>query len=269
MIKFKLSHVPTLSILVLLAGCRNISSSGGNTGPVNPDLTGNWQITFAPTAGPALFPNASGFLMESITDSSSTKEVSAELRAVGASGCFFGVNPLFGTGQVAGTDLGIKTASTDGQYIQLSGTLNATSDQFTGSYNVSGGCASGDAGTVSGQRYTALTGTYSGPIASTPMQTLSFDLLQNGLGNGNGQFVVTGTLNATGFSCFQTGTMGAADGDVSGNSFNLTFATNDASGANLSVAGTFDPAASTLTLDSVSVDKGVCAGSYGSATLTK
>jgi len=54
---------------------------------------------------------------------------------------------------------------------------------------------------------------------------------------------------------------------VTGNSLQLPFSTTDPSQAQLVLQGTFDATADTVTLSSIQITSGTCAGSYGTATL--
>ena len=263
-----------LALLSLcFCGCESVSVTGTTSTPTTPqnsDATGNWQITFKSSGGPTLFPYATGFIMENITDTGTTKFLTAELTATSAAGCFQGTYAIFGTGAVNGTELTINSASINGQYVNIASTLDATSTHFTGTYAVTGGCATGASGAVSAVQYAALTGTYSGTVTgSSPAQTIKLQLTQNGQGNGNGEFQVAGSAAVTGFSCFQNGTLSAGSSFVTGPSAQLNFVTNDVTGAQLDLVGTFDPAADTVTLTSINVSSGACAGSLGTATLTR
>jgi hypothetical protein len=253
-----------------LCGCQTVSfNGGGGSGPPNPNTSGNWQINFTPKTGPALFPYASGYILENITDSGSTKFTTAELTATAASGCFVGENGIFATGSVDGTDLALGSASVNGQFLNMNSTLNADSTEFTGTYSVTGGCGNGYSGTIAAQLYAPLTGTYSGTISgSSPAQTIELQITQNGLGNGNGDFLVTGSLVATGF-CFAGGSIVIPNSFVSGSAATLNFQINDASGAEVMIKGTLDVAADTLTVSSIDVSSEICGGSYGAVVLTR
>jgi len=265
-INLKLTQVSVVlaCLTAFLCGCQPSS------GPVNPNVSGNWQISFTPTSGSALFPDASGYIKEDITDNGASKFTTAELTETSSAECFVGGNAIFATGTIKGTEMTLDSASVNGQSVEIYSTLNASSTQFTGTYQVAGGCANGSAGSVSGTEYAPLTGTYSGSVTgSNPAQTIQLQLTQNGEGNGNGDFLVAGTLLATGFSCFNSGTITVPNGFVSGSSAQLDIVTNDASDAQLILKGNLDQAAGTLTLSTINVTSGACAGLYGTATLTR
>ena len=152
----------------------------------------------------------------------------------------------------------------------MEATADSTLTKLTGTYSVNGGCANGVSGNISGQLYASLTGTYAGTSASgNTAATLSLLLAQQAQGTGDGRSLVTGTAQFTGFPCFTQGTLATPSGFVRGSAVTLTFATDDANGATLLLAGTFDPAADQLQLSTVEVQGGACAGSYGTPTLTR
>ena len=255
----------------ILAGCSTISSpsTAAPTAPANPSASGNWQFNLTPTSGSALFPFLSGYIQENVSDASSSKFTLAELTGTGTNHCFVGVNPVFATGSVNGAAFVLNSASINGQFLDISGTLNSDSTQFTGSYRVQSGCASTSAGKVSGQQYASFTGTYKGSSSAFPAQVLTLSLTQTPGGNGNGQFEIYGTLAAAGFSCFATGTLAASDGEISGSNVQLNFATDDPDHATLTMAGTINPGATSFNATTINVNGGSCAGSFGPALLTQ
>lgn len=245
------------------------SGSGSTEPPPAANISGNWQITLTPTAGDSLFPSLSGYIQQNVTDGTATNYVSEEFSAAATSGCYTGINAIPGSGQVEGTQVSLDSFSVNGQYLDIYGTINSAGTSLTGTYTVSGGCAGGAQGTASGTQYAALTGTYTGSLPGVSGGAVSLTLQQNSLGNGNGQFEVGGTASFTGWSCFTTGTLAGPSGWVSGSTVQLDFGTGDPSGAQVVFAGTMDAAASTVTLSSVEVTAGACAGQYGTGTLAK
>ena len=147
-------------------------------------------------------------------------------------------------------------------------TRNTAGDQLTGSYKDSGGCIGGSNGTVTGTRYAPLTGTYAGSIGtSTPAPTVSVTSTQGGQGTGSGTTQLTGNATFTGFTCFTKGSVSTPDSYVLGSQVVITLGTNDPTGAQAILTGTFDSGATTITLTSVNVTGGSCSGNYGTATL--
>jgi hypothetical protein len=229
-------------------------------------LTGNWVFQTTPSSGGTPFTGLAGFINEESQNPGVNDVATAALMAM-PGGCYQGADTIPLQGTVQASTLGLRSFDVNGQYVTINATKDAKADQLTGTYSVSGGCANGDAGTITGTRYAVLTGSYAGSTGSG--QGLQVTLAQNVQGTGSGTFFVGGTGTFTGFSCFTTGTMAASNGSVIGNAVMLTFATNDAGGGQLVLTGTIDQAAATLTLTSVDVTGGSCAANLGGATLTK
>jgi hypothetical protein len=179
------------------------------------------------------------------------------------------VNPIGGAGQIQGTQMSFSSFSVNGQFLSIEGTINAAGNSFTGTYQITGGCAGGATGTVSGTQYAALTGTYSGSRSGTAGSTIQLTLSQNQQGNGNGVFLITGSAQFTGFGCFTAGTLSADSGIITGSDVQLAFSATGESGTQIVLTGTIDTAADKFTVSSIQVNGGSCAGSYGTATLTR
>ena len=267
--------VLTSLTLLLSAGCAKSGSggaggSGSGSGSSAPDpyanMSGNWQIEATPTKGSAPFTTLSGYVDELAVNATAHQTNAAFL--VKSTGCFADTTTIPLSGNVEQPNVSLSSFSIEGQILTLTATKNEAATTLSGTYQVAGGCGGGETGTITGQKYASLTGTYKGSLASSPGRSLSLNLSQFVDGTGTGTFLVTGSATATGFSCFTSGSLGATGaGYVSGSSAVLTFTTNDATGAQLVLTGTFDTGATTLTLNSVQVTSGSCAGSYGNATL--
>jgi hypothetical protein len=252
-----------------LSGCSSLiipvsGEASADSGAVDPIATGNWQFNLTSSSGAALFPYLSGYLRED----SAGNYVDAELTETSSSGCFIGTNAISADGTVSGTALTLDSFSVNDQFLEMNGTMNATGSSMTGTYSVSGGCAAGDSGTFTGALYSQLTGTYTGSIDNaSSSETISLKLQQNSSGNGNGVLLVAGTATFSGISdCFTSGTIVAPAGYISGNMTQLVF--TDTNGNAIQLKGSIDAAADTLTLSSIAMISGSCAGtSYGTATL--
>lgn len=240
-------------------------------------LTGNWVITATSTAGTSPFSTLMGFINEESQEPGTYDLTTAALQVTpSASSCYDSAIIVPFNGATEGTAIKLGSLSDNGQYITIAATKNSTATAFTGTYTISGGCAKGDAGTLAGTQYTALTGTYaatgltSAIPGSTGSQGISLALSQYVQGTGSGTFLVSGTATFTGSACFTSGTMAATAGYVLGNTAVLTFTTNGASTPDAILTGTFDVAADTLTLNSFQVTGGSCAGTSTATTaLTK
>ncbi len=254
-----------------LAGCATTGHPGSGGGGSNPGyvyLTGNWQIETTNTTAPVPFTSLGGFINEQ-GDNPGVDDLTTAALLAKPGDCYLGAPTIPLQGATQGDHLGLHSFSVNGQFVTISATKDATATHLTGTYTVSGGCANGAAGTISGTKYAPLTGTYAGPInGSSPAKTLQLTLSQYTTGTGDGVFLIGGSAVFNGFTCFTQGTMPSTSGSVSGSSATLTFNTNDMSGAQVVLTGTFDPAAKTLTLSSVQVTGGSCSGPVGGATLT-
>lgn len=252
-----------------MAGCTTAGyPTNGSTPPPAgyAFLTGNWVFATTPTASPTPFTGLSGFIDEQDQDPGTNDVATAALQAQ-PSNCYLGADTIPLEGTVQGTALGLHSFSVNGQYVTINATKNSTATTLTGTYSVSGGCANGAAGTITGTRYAILNGTYTGSFTNSPAQGLQLAVSQNTQGTGSGNFFVSGTAAFTGISCFTTGTMAADNGSIIGNMVVLTYTTNDPSGAQVVLSGEINPTASTLTLSSAVVTGGSCAGALGGATL--
>lgn len=260
-------------LLIVLSGCANPGSGPGSSGSGSgsgnstyPSFTGNWEIQVTPKNGPTPFTALAGFIYES--GQGTSEFLTASLQAQ-PSTCYTDavIIPLYGGTDKSG--LNLTSFSVNGQVLSINVQADTAGTQFSGNYSIKGGCADGASGTLTGTEYAAVDGTYAGTITgSSPAETMSLDLSQYIQGTGSGAFLVTGSATFTGISCFSQGTLASTNGTVIGNAVNLTFNTNDPEAAQLTVAGTIDTAAKTLTLTSIQVVGGSCPGSLGTATLT-
>ena len=266
----RLVRAASIGLLVgALSGCSTAvnpdpTSGSPSTAAVGPIVTGNWQFNLTPSSGNALFPYLSGYLREDAAGN----YVDAELTETSSSGCFDGTIPISADGTAAGTALTLNSFSINGQFLAMTGTMNGTGSSMTGNYTVSGGCASGNSGTFTGTLYSQLTGTYVGAIAnSNPAATISLNLQQSSAGNGNGVILVAGTATFSGMSsCFtSSGTVLAPSGYITGSMTQLSF--TDTNGNQIQLNGTIDVAADTLTLSSITMLSGSCAGKSYDAVL--
>lgn len=269
----RLRGISIFAAAMICAGCGDKSHpsivSTTPTGLVNPTATGNWQIALTAYAGGEIFPTLSGYIKDDEGDTDSPSPfTTAEMTSYGSSGCFIGRNSIFFYGNVDGAQLPIYSDSVNGQVLALAATLDSSSSTMTGAYLVNGGCAAGASGSISGFRVSTVSGTFSGEtIGTSTRNTVQLVLQQNQYGNGNGYFEMSGSLLLTGISCFGTGTLMTSSSLITGTAIQLTASTSDPSGAQLIMLGSVDAAADTITISSIQVTSGACAGSYGTATL--
>jgi len=125
---------------------------------------------------------------------------------VDGSNCFDPLTVVGLTGTLTSSDnVSLTSASLDEQVTTFSGSITDT--DFTGTYVISGGCAGGDKGTVTGTKIPQITGTLNGTFTTSGKNT--FDLVAQvtqGGGSAEGSFGITGTVTfAT--PCFSSGTI--------------------------------------------------------------
>ena len=255
-----------------LTGCGgNVSTPvGSSPPPANYKyLTGNWEFVVTGT-GTLPFTAMAGFINETSQTPGTYDPVTAVFQVTPDTACYTGAPTVPLSGFVGLTTLKLTSFSVNGQILRLTATKDDTATNLTGTFQASSGCVKSATGSFTGTRYSALTGTYAGPLsAATTPQTMSLNLTQMPQGTGDGTFLTFGSANFTGFACFTQGTLLAPSGIVLGSSVSLTFTTNDPSKAQLVLVGKMDQAANTLTLSSATVTGGSCSGSYGTAVLTK
>jgi hypothetical protein len=268
----------TVAALAGLAGCSGNSGGGGGskggTGGGGSSagyiyLSGNWEIQATPTSATTPFTALAGFINEQGQNPGVDDLTTAALQ-VQPSGCYVNATTIPLQGSTQGVDLSLLSFPVNSQFLTIKAKKDATATHLTGSYSISGGCADGATGTLTGTEYADLTGTYAGTVTgSNPAKTMQLDLTQFTQGTGDGVFLEQGSANFTGFACFTKGQLASQNGAVLGSAVSLTFTTNDTGGAQVVMTGTMDSAAQTLTLTSINVNGGTCPGAQGAATLTK
>lgn len=256
------------SVLVLLlsscakGGGPGSSGSGSSTPAVA--VTGNWEFQATATKGTAPFSSLAGYLHES--GSGTSEFVTAAVQAQSDS-CYANLANISLTGSVNGAQMIVTSIPVDSQVLSLNLQANSGVTQLAGNYSVTGGCAAGVSGSLTGQKYALVDGTYSGALANDVSRTMSLTLTQYQDGTGDGGYQTSGTATFANDSCFSQGTLSAQNGTVIGNAVSLTFTTNDAAGAQVVMTGTINTSADTLTLTSIEVNNGSCPGALGPATL--
>jgi len=213
----KLSTVmPLLSLVVLLSGCgggKPPDPTFGRTPTPSPTPTGqnsvsNWQFstTSTVTGMPSLTIAGSINLSES--------SVSAALHVNGSS-CFDQLTTIALTGSVTGRNISLSSTSVAGQIVTVTGIITNlavtySAGQFTGTYSITCGCASGDQGNVTGIKIPYIANLLNGTFTDSGGGTfsLSGDVAQDASASSAGSFGVSGqaTLNT---SCFGSGTIPA------------------------------------------------------------
>lgn len=265
-------HLCALALAALaLTGCTNLKipyTGGGTTVPIPAaPLAGNWQFDAVTSTGTAPFTALSGPLNTG-TATTTGVPVTASMLAQ-SSGCYFGEPfvPLQGT--FASPTLTLFAFSVSGQYLVLQGTVDTTGTHLSAPFKITGGCADGVLGTITGTRYDALTGAFTGTVPGSSTQTLQLTLTQSATDPDNGTVPIAGSATFGGFPCFTTGTAVTGQTFVTGSTVVLLFNTNDPNGATVAFTGTMDPAASTLSFTQVQIIGGACAATLPATQLLR
>ena len=201
-----------LPVLLLLCACggTRASSPAVTPGPIaDPTLdlnvTGNWQFSTTSTAG---MPPAS--IAGSIGQSGASVSGATH---VDGSNCFDHLTTVGMTGTLTGSDLSLTSSSANGQVISFTGTisddaLNGADSAFTGTYTISGGCANGDHGSVTGIRIPFIGNTLNGTFTTSGGATFDVagDEAQYGTPSTEGSYGISGTVSFR-TSCFSSGTV--------------------------------------------------------------
>lgn len=251
---------------VALSGCgATLIPLTSSTDPTFSNFTGNWVLQFSATSGTTEFTQLSGF----INDVGGSQDWATAAVQGTLSDCFAGQSFIPWYGNINGNSMKLYSYVITGEALTMTATSNSAFTQFTGTYSLGGWCDDGATGTVVGTRYASLTGTYSGSLGANAGQNLQLDLTQNKVATGNGTFFVTGTAALQGFSCFTSASIASYAGTVVGSNVQLQFTANESPSSILTISGSIDPSADTLTANSIQVSGGQCSGDLGGASLTR
>jgi len=189
-----------LSLLVLLCSC-----GGGRTGtpppPLDSKISGNWELATRSTVGMPVLAMG-GSIIQSGSTLSSTLHVDG-------SSCFEQPTAIPLTGTLTDGDISLTSASLDGQVISLAGTMTKKDGypyQFTGTYTIDGGCASGDQGDITGYSVDGIDGVWYGNLTTAGGVDIHWGTNQLGqVGvSSEGSVGLTGDFNFDG-ACFNSG----------------------------------------------------------------
>jgi hypothetical protein len=130
--------------------------------------------------------------------------VSGAVHADGST-CFDQLTTMGLTGTVMGGNILLTSASISGQVMTFTGT--ATDTALTGTYTISGGCADGDHGNVTGAKIPSITGQLDGTFTTSGAGSFNATAqLTEGSASSDGSFGITGTFTF-GASCPASGTI--------------------------------------------------------------
>lgn len=234
--------------------------------PTTPSASSdNWEIMATPSNGVAA--NRLSMLSGSILSSPSGSSTLAPAVFQAISGCYAAANVVPMDSTITNNVFQGRSFGVQAQYLSMTGNLNTAHDSMSGTYHIDGGCSNGELGAFTGTRYHALTGTYAGTITQAgSTYTVALNMTQ-GNATGTGQFLISGTANFKGFSCFTAGTIPVGSGYISGS--NLTLSVTSSGGDVIEMNGEIDPAATAVTSGNLVVTGGACSGQYGAIKLTR
>ncbi|HEX3663472.1 MAG TPA: hypothetical protein VHU89_18700 [Acidobacteriaceae bacterium] len=242
--------------MVLLTGCGQINSPLR----VGTALAGNW--TFA--------PSSSSVILNLGFTQGAYETVSAVGRIEGSS-CVSSQTDILLTGSVDANDnVTLVSAPFGGTTLTLKGQVAANGKGMAAAnWSFAGGaCAALGTTDVTATNYSTIGGTYQGTFIDkddNPLQVSAF-LQQTTQPDQNGQFSVSGTASFPSINCF-TLQPTVTSSLVTGSSLSMTY-TDPGSGAVLKTTGTFNSAASQLTIASWSITGGTCNGDSGTGTMS-
>ena len=141
------------ALLLAVTGCGSLATSD------NTLTRGNWSVT-ARSANPDLgIFQAGGNLTQNGNALSATMYVSGSL-------CFDVSQPVILTGALKNRQVTLTSADVSGQVFSMVAT-ETTDSALSGTYTITGGCGSGDHGTVSANVVPSISGTWSGSVIGT------------------------------------------------------------------------------------------------------
>jgi hypothetical protein len=192
-----------LSTLILLWGCGKAPKPSEFTltppSAKTPQISGNWQFNTKSTVGMAALTFGGAI-------NQSDKSVSGAVH-INGSNCFDWLTTITLTGTLtAGNDISLNSDPVAGQVVTFTGTV--TNYALTGTFSISGGCASGDKGTVTGVNLGFIDDDLSGTFATSGGGTFDVTggLSEIGPASPEGSIGLAGTVTFD-TPCFSSGTI--------------------------------------------------------------
>lgn len=252
--------------VLCLSGCSSPNAAG--PAPTPNTLAGNWSFTTTATTGPSLKIGAY------LENSSGT--VTGTMHVTNNTGCYPISTgdpvdvPFTGTFNPTTDALSLTSSAIASQVITINGTLNSsTSALASGTYSITGGCATGDAGTITGNQDSSLTNNYTGSLTS-PAVTFTAPLFEQGPdthGNFSLGVISPATINYSTNGCFTSGLPNGIT-YITGTYVYITIINNDGSTLTFSGNAT-DNTGKTITGPyQITGGTGGCAGDSGTLTMT-
>ncbi len=204
-----------LAVLILLSGCggggvklsapSSIPPASPPSGPPAPNQNSstNWQLNATSTS-----PTEPSPAKISGTITQAGNSVTAAVHVDGWT-CFNQQTTIALTGRLTAGNISMTSASVDGQVVTLAGAITKKSnfpDVLNGTYTVSGGCADGDQGNVTGFSVYSMTGNWAGNLTSAGGGNIHWNAeLAQDNADSEGSFGLSGAITFDG--CFGAGTI--------------------------------------------------------------
>lgn len=249
------------SVTVLLTACGSSGNSGATVTPpptpTYPALTGNWSLS-AMSQVTSLTYIMGGYI------TNTNGAVSGTIHLLN-SGCYAITTdvPITGTVSTSGAFTATSSAVAT-QVITISGTVTSTA-LTAGTYSITGGCATGDHGTVTGYAAPPYSNIYSGNFISVPSRiTIATMIATTQTGpDVDGFYHVTGTATFSGSPCFSSGTISAST--IAGSYMAITITTSNGT---VNFDGYDTDSTGKTVSGAYSVTGGICSGDYGTGSVT-
>jgi hypothetical protein len=263
-----LSASSALLLASLLTACSTapMGSTTGMTGATSSAvaLSGNWQISTDPSQA-ARLPQLSG----SLTGTGSA--VTGIFHATSSNECISPQSKIEVAGSLDEHNVLPLTSApfASGSILRLIGTVNSGNRLEVSTYTITGGTCAFSAGATSisatAHLLQPVSGTYQGTFTDSEGDSLPITatLTQTTQPDSNGVFHVSGGATFDSNECISSPIV--ADSTVTGNTLSTTYTQQ---GNTIVAAGTFDDAATTLTITNWNLD-GPCASASGTGVLTR
>jgi len=248
--------LPALGLL-LLAGC----GMANTPIQVGTSLSGNWAFT----------PGSSNVVLNLGFLQGAYETVSAVARLNGSS-CVTPTTDILLTGSVGGDNqMMLVSEAFGGTTLTLQGQVSPDGKGIAGAtWTFAGGsCASLGKASLTATNYSAINGTYAGNFIDGAGDEIAVSALleQTTQPDLNGQFSLSGTASFPNNDCF-VNQPSVTTSTVTGDTLSMTYS-DTASATTLTAVGTFNAAATQLTITNWSISGGKCNGDSGTGSLTE
>jgi hypothetical protein len=259
-----LCAVLCLAVMISLAACGGGGDGGGdgtNPPPRAPNVSGNWQFYASSNVTAGNDFEIYGYV------NSSGNTVTARVRT--PFDCFQISDILSFTGTYSNGQITLTSVPISGQTVTIQGQLTASN--VMGSYSISGGCADGDRGALTGFKVPSFSGNWAGTFTSDFQGTPGTTQVAAAFTQGGedldllGLAELRGTATFTGTSCTYPVTIG--DGAiVYGVHFRSVIITSE--GVTIRFDGTANELITEIT-GTYRFSGGACSQETGTGTLTR